>query len=63
MSDKELIPTQKGCCGHIGRIKAVIFFPVQGKAKQLDPITEDAEFEIVQPSEIEWRDDPMEDKI
>lgn len=52
---------QEGCCdSNLGRIKYVILVPITppvDESKLLDPITEDAEFEIMEQPKIGYNPD------
>jgi hypothetical protein len=56
MKEGDIILQEGTCDSNLGKIKYVILIPQnpQPDQKKLDPITEDAEFEVIQPKAIEW---------
>ena len=59
MSSGDIILQEGVCDSNIGKIKYVILVPIPEEEKQIEPITEDAEFEIIQPKQISF---PQDDK-
>lgn len=54
--ENELAKISKSCGAGLGKIVGVIFLPAEpviDESKALDPITEDAEFEVIEKKTLE----------
>lgn len=54
--ENEIAKISKGCGAGLGRIIGVIFLPTEpviDESKTLEPITEDAEFEVIEKKTLE----------
>lgn len=54
--ENEIIKAGAQCCAGLGKVRAIIFFdkePEMSDQKALDPITEDAEFEVIDKKHLE----------